>query len=141
MPEGNEVHRYADLQTPLFAGRLLKVSSPNKVFNDARLLDAKKLRSIEAYGKHLLYDFGADTILHIHLGRFGKFRDGEMPFPPPQGASIGWNCAAPPSAKSSTKKHSANSFNGSAPIPCVPMPNQQQQSNACAKARPPSALS
>lgn len=86
MPEGNEVHRYADLQSPILVRRKLAVSSPNKVFADARLLDGRKLKSIDAFGKHLLYDFGADRILHIHLGRFGKFRDGEMPFPPPQGA-------------------------------------------------------
>lgn len=86
MPEGNEVHRYADLQNPIFTGRTLAVSSPNKAFADAKLLDGRKLKGIEAFGKHLLYDFGLDHILHVHLGRFGKFRDGEMPFPTPQGA-------------------------------------------------------
>ena len=86
MPEGNEVHRYADIQTPLFAGCTLQVSSPNGRFADAKLLDGRKLKRIAAYGKHLLYDFGQARQLHIHLGRFGKFRDGEMPFPAPQGA-------------------------------------------------------
>lgn len=86
MPEGNEVHRYADLQTPIFVGKTLAVSSPNGAFADAAALDKRKLKCIEAYGKHLLYDFGGDSILHIHLGRYGKFRDGEMPFPAPQGA-------------------------------------------------------
>ena len=86
MPEGNEVHRYADLQTPLFTGRVLEVDGPNGRFAGAKLLTGRKLKRIEAYGKHLLYDFGRGRILHIHLGRFGKFRDGAMPFPEPQGA-------------------------------------------------------
>ena len=86
MPEGNEVHRYADLQTPLFAGRVLTADGPNGRFADAKLLTGHKLKRIEAYGKHLLYDFGRGRILHVHLGRFGKFRDGVMPFPAPQGA-------------------------------------------------------
>ena len=52
----------------------------------ARLLNRRKLRSVEAYGKHLFYDFGPERQLHIHLGLYGKFRDGEMPFPDPKGA-------------------------------------------------------
>lgn len=87
MPEGNELHRHALLQAELFAGRHVTVAAPNERFADgAALLDGRKLRAIDAYGKHLFYDFGRGRQLHIHLGLYGKFRDGEMPFPEAKGA-------------------------------------------------------
>ena len=71
----------------LFSGRIVNVDAPNGRFEDgARLLDRRRLRSIEAYGKHLFYDFGQNRQLHIHLGLYGKFREGEMPYPEPKGA-------------------------------------------------------
>lgn len=87
MPEGNELHRYALHHADLFAGRTLTVAAPNGRFADgATLLNRRKLRAVDAYGKHLFYDFGASRQLHIHLGLYGKFREGEMPFPEPRGA-------------------------------------------------------
>ncbi len=71
----------------MFAGRVLTVDAPNGRFADgAALLNRRKLRSVEAYGKHLFYDFGRSRQLHIHLGLYGKFRDGPMPYPEPKGA-------------------------------------------------------
>ncbi len=49
-------------------------------------MNRRKLRHVDAYGKHLFYDFGRNRQLHIHLGLYGKFREGEMPFPEPKGA-------------------------------------------------------
>ncbi|MDQ6678506.1 MAG: Fpg/Nei family DNA glycosylase, partial [Acidobacteriota bacterium] len=87
MPEGNEVHRYAVQQEALFASRALTVEAPNGRFADgAALLNRRKLRSVEAYGKHLFYDFGPNRQLHVHLGLYGKFRSGDMPYPEPKGA-------------------------------------------------------
>ena len=87
MPEGNEIHRYAEMQDQFFAGGKVRVDAPNGRFEDgARILDGRKLRSVEGYGKHLIYDFGKDRQLHVHLGLYGKFRDGEMPYPEPRGA-------------------------------------------------------
>ncbi|MFL6447688.1 MAG: Fpg/Nei family DNA glycosylase [Bryobacteraceae bacterium] len=87
MPEGNEIHRYAREQERLFGGRVITVEGPNGRFEDvAALLNRRKLRSVEAYGKHLFYDFGPGRQLHIHLGLYGKFRTGEMPFPEMRGA-------------------------------------------------------
>ena len=87
MPEGNELHRYAELQSTLFAGKVVRVDAPNGRFEDgAALLDKRKLKSVEAYGKHLFYDFGKNRQLHIHLGLYGKFRDGSMPYPEVKGA-------------------------------------------------------
>ncbi len=87
MPEGNEIHRYADLQNKYFAGTIVRVDAPNGRFaQGAQLIDKHKLRAVEGFGKHLFYNFGKDRQLHVHLGLYGKFRDGEMPYPEPKGA-------------------------------------------------------
>ena len=87
MPEGNEVHRFAERQSAIFTGKKVNIDSPNGRFlAGAEMLDGRKLRSIEAYGKHLGYDFGSDRMLHIHLGRYGDFWEGKMPYPEPKGA-------------------------------------------------------
>jgi endonuclease-8 len=86
MPEGNEVHRFRDRQAAIFIGRAVRADSPSGQFQDAALLDGRKLRGIVAHGKHLGYDFGRDLILHVHLGRFGDFTEGKMPLAEPKGA-------------------------------------------------------
>jgi endonuclease VIII len=86
MPEGNEIHRFAERHAAAFAGKRVRVDSPNGAFPDASLLDGRKLKTVEAYGKHLGYVFGRDLILHIHLGMYGDFWEGKMPLPPEKGA-------------------------------------------------------
>lgn len=87
MPEGNEVHRWAERHNAAFAGRKLNVlPGPNHRFSDAHRVDGKKLREVHAFGKHLGYEFGDDLYLHIHLGRFGDFTEGCGPLPEPKGA-------------------------------------------------------
>ncbi len=87
MPEGNELHRHALRHAEFFAGRSVTVDAPNGRFADgAALLDSRKLRSVEAFGKHLFYNFGRARQLHVHLGLYGKFREGKMPYPEPKGA-------------------------------------------------------
>ncbi len=86
MPEGPQVARYARLQAELLVRKRVRADSPNGRSDDvAAIVDGKTLRGIEAVGKHLLYDFGPDRILHVHLGRFGNFDDGPMPLPEPVG--------------------------------------------------------
>ena len=71
----------------MFAGAVVRVEAPNGRFEEgAKLLDRRKLKAVEAFGKHLFYDFGAKRQLHVHLGLYGKFREGEMPYPDPKGA-------------------------------------------------------
>ncbi len=75
MPEGHLLHRYAREQAGELAGRAVAVSSPQGRF-DARGLDGAVLRSVEPYGKHLLYDFettGEASTVHVHLGMRGVF--------------------------------------------------------------------
>jgi endonuclease-8 len=82
MPEGPQVARYARLQSALLAGKRVRADSPNGRSDEvAASIDGLKLLRIEAIGKHLLYDFGKERYLHVHLGRFGNFDDGPMPLP------------------------------------------------------------
>lgn len=90
MPEGHVIHRLAEELELAFAGRKVLVSSPQGRFADAAaLLDGTVVRTAEAYGKHLLIDFGDGTqtstgldegppspgpFIHIHLGLIGKLR-------------------------------------------------------------------
>ncbi len=87
MPEGNEVHRWAERHTAAFAGRKLNVlPGPNHRFSDAHVVDGKKLLKVHAVGKHLGYEFPGQLYLHIHLGRFGDFTEGCGELPSPKGA-------------------------------------------------------
>ena len=87
LPEGNEVHRWAERHTAAFAGHKLNVlPGPGHRFQDAHLVDGKKLKQVHAVGKHLGYEFGPDLMLHVHLGRFGDWNEGCGPLPEPKGA-------------------------------------------------------
>jgi len=86
MPEGNEIHRWAERHAAAFAGKPVRVDGPQGRFVDADVLDGRKLIRVMAVGKHLGYDFGKDRILHIHLGLQGDFTEGSGPLPAVRGA-------------------------------------------------------
>lgn len=87
MPEGHTIHRLARDHNRDYAGQKLKLSSPQGRFTeDAATLSGKKLKHVEAHGKHLCYVFPAGRRLHIHLGLYGKFRTHKLPPPEPRGA-------------------------------------------------------
>lgn len=86
MPEGHEIHRFAERHGRAFKGKRVRVESPNGGFPDAGVLDGRKLGEVVAIGKHLGYRFGRDLMLHVHLGQYGDFREGTMPYPEPKGA-------------------------------------------------------
>ncbi len=87
MPEGHTIHRLARDHIKYFVGQKVSVQSPQGRFEmEARSISGKKITSIEAHGKHLMYYFGRTTVLHIHLGLYGKFRLFETPMPEPKGA-------------------------------------------------------
>ena len=88
MPEGHTLHRLARDQTRSLGGHVVHASSPQGRFLDgAALVDGRRLDRVEAYGKHLFQRFdGLDTVIHVHLGLYGKFLTGPMPAPEPRGA-------------------------------------------------------
>lgn len=87
MPEGHTIHRTARLQRALIGDAVVAVDSPQGRFAEgAALLDGRMLVAIDAYGKHLLYTFADDLLLHVHLGLFGKFRMGTDAPPGVRGA-------------------------------------------------------
>jgi endonuclease-8 len=87
MPEGHTLHRLAREQRRLFAGRPVRVSSPQGRFTDgAALLDGHVLARTEAYGKHLLHYYRDAPTLHVHLGLYGTFTTGTGAPPEPVGA-------------------------------------------------------
>src|SRR5918998_2480350 len=86
MPEGHTLHRLADLHQRRFAGRPVAVSSPQGRFAaGAALVDGRVLERAEAHGKHLFHGYGADLVVHVHLGLYGVFSDGPLPVPEPRG--------------------------------------------------------
>jgi endonuclease-8 len=86
MPEGNEIHRWAERHAAAFAGKPVMVDGPQGRFVDGDVLSGRKLLRVMAVGKHLGYDFGRGLILHVHLGLQGDFTEGSGPLPPVKGA-------------------------------------------------------
>lgn len=87
MPEGHTIHRLARDHQRDFAGQQVRVSSPQGRFDaGARQLDRKTVKSVEAKGKHLCYEFTGSKWLHIHLGLYGRFQPHSNPPPEPRGA-------------------------------------------------------
>ena len=90
MPEGNETHRWAELHGAMFAGKKVHVDSPQGRFADAALVDGRVLVGVIAVGKHLGYDFGLAKgkrqIVHVHMGLYGDFVEGQGKLPEERGA-------------------------------------------------------
>lgn len=64
----------------------MSASSPQGRFaHGAALIDGRVVDGTDAWGKHLFHRYD-DLWLHVHLGLFGKFRDGRGDAPDPQGA-------------------------------------------------------
>jgi endonuclease VIII len=86
VPEGHTIHRLAARHRALFAGQRVAVSSPQGRFAaGAELVTGHTVCDTEAYGKHLLHHFDHGRTLHVHLGLYGRFTDGEPPVPEPVG--------------------------------------------------------
>lgn len=85
MPEGHSTFIYARDHTELFADQTISVSSPQARFDPAEIAKSTFIKA-EAAGKHLFYHFKTGKrlhILHIHLGRMGRFKlhEGDTPKP------------------------------------------------------------
>jgi formamidopyrimidine-DNA glycosylase len=87
MPEGHTIHRAARDLRELFAGSRVRARSPQGRFDEgAALIDGRRVHDVEAWGKHLFYDFGDGRFVHVHLGLFGRLRRGRTPAPALRGA-------------------------------------------------------
>ncbi len=88
MPEGHTIHRLARDHRRLFGGAVVCAQSPQGRFAEgAERISGHVLRTVEPYGKHLIYRFeGMPERLHVHLGLYGKFVPGKLPAPEPRGA-------------------------------------------------------
>ena len=88
MPEGHTLRRLANDLRAAFAGRPVRVSSPQGRFAaDAALLDGQTVASADSAGKHLFVEFPGERFVHVHLGLIGKFdvHTGASVVPPPIG--------------------------------------------------------
>ena len=85
MPEGHTIHRTARLQRSALGPGPIAVRSPQGRFTEgAAHLDGKRISSIDATGKHLFHTWEDGSVLHVHLGLFGKFRTHRArPYPEP----------------------------------------------------------
>ncbi|MFD0687825.1 Fpg/Nei family DNA glycosylase [Actinomadura fibrosa] len=86
MPEGHLLHRYAVEQAGALAGRRVRATSPQGRF-DADPYDGCRMRTVEAYGKHLFYVFDDARAVHVHLGMRGLFLRYDDPATPPRGGT------------------------------------------------------
>jgi len=85
MPEGHKTHWIARHHSQLLAGHTLRVFSPQGRFSqDAKRVDKQTLARVVAAGKHLFYQFDNHKIVHVHLGRYGSFRE-QTGAPEPRG--------------------------------------------------------
>ena len=109
MPEGNEIHRWAERHFAAFGGKIVRADGPQGRFTDVAAIDRRKLLRVMAVGKHLGYVFGKDRIVHVHLGLRGDFTDGTGPLPEVRGALRlrMWNEAAVkrPMADGQSRRH------------------------------------
>jgi formamidopyrimidine-DNA glycosylase len=74
MPEGHTLRKLADDLTAAFAGRRVRVSSPQGRFAaDAEQLDRTLVIGADSAGKHLFVEHEGERFVHVHLGLIGQF--------------------------------------------------------------------
>lgn len=73
MPEGHTLRKLADDLTAAFAGRRVRVSSPQGRFAaDAEQVDGTALVGADSAGKHLFVELEGERFVHVHLGLIGQ---------------------------------------------------------------------
>jgi endonuclease VIII len=87
MPEGHTIRRLALDLNEVFAGRTVRLSSPQGRFaSEAAALDNAEFERSTSAGKHLFIEFSAERFVHVHLGLIGTFLVAAGLAPPPIGA-------------------------------------------------------
>jgi endonuclease-8 len=80
VPEGDSLHRAAIRLQPL-VGHLVTATSPHprgQATGVARVVDGRRLESVEAVGKHLLLRFEGGVTVRSHLRMTGRWRVGRV---------------------------------------------------------------
>ncbi|MDT5017129.1 MAG: endonuclease, partial [Mycobacterium sp.] len=86
MPEGHTLHRLARLHQRRFGRAPVTVSSPQGRFVEgAAAVNGHILKKASAWGKHLFHHYDGGRVVHVHLGLYGTFTEGEVPMPMPIG--------------------------------------------------------
>jgi len=86
MPEGHTLRRLAQELSDAFAGRPVRVRSPQGRFAaDAATVDGALCVGAESVGKHLFLELAGERYIHVHLGLIGKFDVVHGPAPAPVG--------------------------------------------------------
>ncbi len=76
MPEGHTLHRLARLHQRRYGRSPVRVGSPQGRFTDgAAQVDGHVLRKADAWGKHLFHHYAGGSVVHVHLGLYGTFRE------------------------------------------------------------------
>jgi endonuclease-8 len=94
MPEGHTLRKLADDLTAAFAGRTVRVTSPQGRFAaDAEQVDGSRVLAADSAGKHLFVELEGERWIHVHLGLIGQFdvhvgidQEGAEEVPAPVGA-------------------------------------------------------
>jgi endonuclease-8 len=76
LPEGDALHRAA-ARLQVLVGERIEAESPHprgEATGVARVVDGRRLESVEAVGKHLLLRFEGDVVLRSHLRMSGRWR-------------------------------------------------------------------
>jgi endonuclease VIII len=76
VPEGDALHRIAARLQPL-VGERIEAESPHprgQATGVARVVDGRRLESVEAVGKYLLFRFEGGVVLRSHLRMNGRWR-------------------------------------------------------------------
>jgi endonuclease-8 len=73
MPEGHTLRKLADDLTATFAGRRVRVTSPQGRFAaDAEQVDGSRVVGADSAGKHLFLELEGERFVHVHLGLIGQ---------------------------------------------------------------------
>ena len=138
MPEGHTLRQLADDLAAAFAGRTVRVSSPQGRFAaDAEQLDGARLLGADSAGKHLFVELEGERFVHVHLGLIGTFavhtagrggaRPGRAGAPAPGRRGAGRAGVRRPARRDRVRPGrrrtgARRSWAGSAPTRCVPTP-------------------
>ena len=90
MPEGDTIHKIANLLAPRLTKRAVRRLRMANVAA-AQRCTGRRIRSVLAHGKYLIIEFDNDTVLRSHLGMYGawhRYREDENWRKPASQASL-----------------------------------------------------